>query len=131
MYIYTQAHLKNGEFMQNQYVKKTIPITAIQWFRNGDHPLDHSIYLKENDTGDEYLSEGEIVRYYRHPDVDGGTICRQCDKSMHFHGWLDTLEDGYKVCPGDFILTGRVGNHYPCKPDIFTASYELYKEPTS
>lgn len=29
-----------------------------------------------------------------------------------------------KVSPGDFIITGIKGEKYPCKPDIFEATYE-------
>jgi hypothetical protein len=28
------------------------------------------------------------------------------------------------VCPGDFVITGVRGEHYPCKPDVFAATYE-------
>jgi hypothetical protein len=43
---------------------------------------------------------------------------------MHVHGWVDTLEGGHIVCPGDYIITGVKGEHYPCKPDIFAMTYE-------
>jgi hypothetical protein len=47
---------------------------------------------------------------------------------MHDHGWIDTLEGGHIVCPGDYIITGVNGEHYPCKPDIFWRTYELVEE---
>lgn len=40
---------------------------------------------------------------------------------------IHTLEGGMKgqeVTPGDFIITGVQGEKYPCKPDIFRATYE-------
>jgi hypothetical protein len=40
-------------------------------------------------------------------------------------GWVDTLEGGHVVTPGDWIITGVKGEHYPCKPDIFEMTYEL------
>lgn len=43
---------------------------------------------------------------------------------MQDHGWIDTPEGGHTVCPGDWIITGVVGERYPCKPDIFEATYE-------
>jgi len=46
---------------------------------------------------------------------------------MHEHGWIDTLEDGHNVCPGDWIITGVKGEYYPCKPDIFEETYEKVK----
>lgn len=38
--------------------------------------------------------------------------------------WIDTLEGGHVVTPGDFIITGVSGEKYPCKPDIFYKTYE-------
>ncbi len=40
------------------------------------------------------------------------------------NGWIKTLEGGHIVTPGDYIITGIKGEHYPCKPDIFEATYE-------
>ena len=31
----------------------------------------------------------------------------------------------YRVCPGDRIVTGAVGEFYPIKPHAFTATYVL------
>ena len=39
-------------------------------------------------------------------------------------GWIDTLEGGHIVSPGDWIITGIAGEKYPCNPDIFEATYE-------
>jgi hypothetical protein len=38
--------------------------------------------------------------------------------------WIKTLEGGHTVSPGDWIITGVKGEHYPCKPDIFALTYE-------
>jgi len=38
--------------------------------------------------------------------------------------WIDTLEGGHIVTPGDWIITGVKGEHYPCKPEIFNMTYE-------
>ena len=35
-----------------------------------------------------------------------------------------TLEGEHIVSPGDYIITGIKGEKYPCKPDIFKATYE-------
>jgi hypothetical protein len=37
---------------------------------------------------------------------------------------IDTLEGVHLVTPGDWIITGVKGEHYPCKPDIFEMTYE-------
>lgn len=39
-------------------------------------------------------------------------------------GFVPTLEGLMRVVPGDWIITGVQGEHYPCKPDIFEATYE-------
>ena len=81
-----------------KFRRKPVVIEAYQWFKNGDHP--------EDGTG----GEGRLVRYFRDPD--------------QFHGWIDTLEGGHRVCPGDWIIRGIQGEYYPCKPDIFEETYE-------
>lgn len=118
--------------------KKPVEIEATQWFRNGDHPFDYA-----NDVGGfedgEFRTfpaahakaeawEGQIVRYYRTPDCSGDRKCQHCDRTMHEHGWIDTLEGGHIVCPGDWIITGVKGELYPCKPDIFAATYDEVAE---
>jgi len=38
---------------------------------------------------------------------------------------IDTLEGrALNVQPGDWIITGIGGERYPCKPDIFEATYD-------
>lgn len=111
-----------------KFRKKPIVIEATRWNKNGDHPLDNVMRPFE-DTGKIPTEprEGEVVRYFRHPQVDGGIFCKHCGHTMHLHGWIDTLEGGHIVCPGDWIITGIQGEHYPCKPDIFEATYEPVK----
>lgn len=46
------------------------------------------------------------------------------DPDMAGFGWCPTLEGGHIVTPGDWIITGVKGEHYPCKPDIFEMTYE-------
>ncbi len=38
--------------------------------------------------------------------------------------WVLTLEGWLRASYGDWIITGVQGEHYPCKPDIFEATYE-------
>jgi hypothetical protein len=42
--------------------------------------------------------------------------------------WIETLEGGHTVTPGDWIITGIKGEHYPCKPEIFYMTYEKVDE---
>lgn len=110
-----------------KYRKKPIIIEATQWFKNGDHPKDDCKIIKIEGE-EEFLSEGKIVRYYRTPACDGQFECPNCKNIMHIHGWIDTLEGAHLVCPGDWIITGIEGEYYPCKPNIFEATYEKIEE---
>ena len=80
-----------------KFRKKPIVIHATQWFRNGDHPDDG----QETFTSGIFVNErceGKVVRYFRRPDISGEAHCCHCDKRMHIHGWIDTLEGGHVVC---------------------------------
>lgn len=84
----------------SKYRKRPIVIEAHQWFKNGDHP---------------------VVK----PSAGmGDRICEACGHPSKAHGWCPTLEGNHIVCVGDWIITGVKGEHYPCKPDIFVATYE-------
>jgi hypothetical protein len=37
---------------------------------------------------------------------------------------IPTLEGEMRASPGDWIITGVKGEQYPCKPDVFAATYE-------
>ena len=37
---------------------------------------------------------------------------------------IRTLEGDTEASPGDWIIKGVKGEFYPCKPDIFEATYE-------
>ncbi len=58
----------------------------------------------------------------------GGRIGREAKASDHTDVayWIDipTLEGIMKARPGDYIIRGVQGEFYPCKPDIFEATYE-------
>ena len=93
--------------------KKPVVVDAVQWFKNGDHPEDGPSE-----------QEGKVVRYYRNPIGDGNEFCRHCNNPIHIHGWVDTLEGGHIVCPGDWIIKGVKGEFYPIKDSIFRETYE-------
>ena len=92
-----------------KYRKKPVVIEAERWYE-----------VKTLRVGEYWLHVG----YYRHLDVAGNTKCRYCGRTMHDHGWIDTLEGGHVVCPDDWIIQGIQGEFYPCKPDIFEKTYE-------
>lgn len=41
---------------------------------------------------------------------------------------ITTLEGVMVASPGDWIIRGVKGEYYPCKPDIFAATYEEASE---
>ena len=85
-----------------QYRKKPVVIEATQWNKDGDHPNVTEIPAKILDTIEARTAAIDI------------NDCR----------WIGTLEGGHIVSPGDWIITGVQGEQYPCKPDIFEATYE-------
>jgi hypothetical protein len=105
-----------------KYRKIPVEVEATQWFKNGDHPEDDVTRGGTTKNGESW--EGKVVRYFRTPTTPGTEVCGQCGNVMHEHGWVDTLEGGHIVCPGDFIITGVKGEYYPCKSDIFELTYE-------
>jgi len=42
--------------------------------------------------------------------------------------WINTLEGTMIGEVGDYIIKGITGEFYPCKPDIFEASYDEVEE---
>lgn len=60
------------------------------------------------------------------------TFDKWCEE-VGFHEWesdrdagitINTLEGVMRADPGDWIIKGVKGEFYPCKPDIFEATYE-------
>ena len=41
--------------------------------------------------------------------------------------FIDTLEGTMRADKGDYIIEGFMGEHYPCKPNIFKKTYEEVK----
>jgi hypothetical protein len=63
-----------------------------------------------------------------HPAVKTETVSHM--ESVDTLVYIETLEGPMTVTPGDWIITGVKGEHYPCKPDIFEATYEAVYETT-
>lgn len=91
-----------------KYRKKPVVIDAVQY--EGPSSISKLSHL-----GDEpILPEG--VEWRR--QLGGGPL----------RPTIVTLEGDMIVSPGDWIITGVKGEKYPCKPDIFDATYEPVKE---
>lgn len=90
------------------FVKRPIMIEAHQWFSYGNH-----------------LAVVPYKSQTKHPLHH----CSHCDNQYRDHGWVDTLEGGHIVCPGDWVVTGPRGENYPVKPDIFAETYQEVETP--
>ena len=79
-----------------QYIKKPIMIEAIQWTGTNVQDIQK-------------LNRGVVIR-------------RQIDDSGYYLA-IPTLEGVMIARKGDWIIRGVQDELYPCKPDIFKASY--------
>lgn len=84
-----------------KFRKKPVVIEAVQWFPGMN------------------IEGVKIVPAHDIPSRDGGVAYTEPEAA-----WCDTLEGLLRVSPGDWIITGVQGERYPCKPDIFEATYE-------
>lgn len=93
-----------------KYRKKPVEIEAFQY--DGD--------LK-NSKGEWYVPEWAVkafengVMYYKNP---------VSPLLSPYELYIKTLEGEHHVSVNDFVIRGVQGELYPCKPDIFEATYE-------
>jgi hypothetical protein len=80
-----------------KYVKKPVVIEAIQW----------KGYLTNEQEIREFVGEALVDPY----DTKQFLL-------------IKTLEGDMQANPGDWIIKGIRGEFYPCKPDIFEATYD-------
>lgn len=108
-----------------KYQTKPIVIEATQWRKNGDHPND-DVFRPFEDTGKIPTEprEDAVVRYFRHPGIDGRSSCDFCDGIMHDHGWIDCGCGGKTVCPGNYVMTRMDGTFQVIEKRLFESTYE-------
>lgn len=87
--------------MSTRYRKKPVVIEAVRFDGENRREVLSFIYPEMSEVG---LSGAEVMRL---PVV------------------IETLEGDMTVSPGDYVIRGVQGEFYPCKPDIFDATYEL------
>jgi hypothetical protein len=71
---------------------------------------------------------GGTARHWAHRDerrASNGEISQSYDPE---HLTIATLEGKMRADLGDWIIRGVQGEFYPCKPDIFAATYEPAEE---
>ena len=56
--------------------------------------------------------------------IKAGTVRFENQGTPNVALLIDTLEGTHKANQGDYIIQGIKGELYPCKPDIFEATYE-------
>lgn len=97
-----------------KYRKKPVVIEAMQWdgTTTGATPVIDWI-----------LSSGGTARFhaYQPPTLSKGKVVRDEVPAAIV---IDTLEGSMFATRDDFIIKGVQGEFYPCKPDIFEATYE-------
>lgn len=89
-----------------RFQKKPVEVEAVQFTG-----LDSYLYIVDwmKASGDTNALAGEVQ--YRTPIM-----------------LVQTLEGTMAANPGDWIIRGVKGEFYPCKPDIFEATYEPIAE---
>ncbi|QYC52369.1 hypothetical protein [Fusobacterium phage FNU_1P] len=94
--------------MIKKYVKKPIQIEAIQ--------------LKE----DNIIEVFDFLDEANYKEIKSAEELEDFSQMMLKQGYIEieTLEGIMKASFGDYIIKGVKGEFYPCKPDIFQATYE-------
>lgn len=86
-----------------KFRKKPVVIEAVQM------PNGPGLQIKERQAVVDWCDENR-----------GGRTIRYTTAGM----FIETLEGEMKVSDGDWIIKGIAGELYPCKPEIFEATYE-------
>ena len=66
----------------------------------------------------------KAIRYTGNNGADIGLFVGAADRNEDNQFLIHTLEGKMAADPGDYIIRGVAGEFYPCKPDIFAATYE-------
>ncbi len=93
-----------------RYRKKPVVIEAFQFTKERRW---------DNSEWPEWLNEAWNTEKHE----PGAFFCNS--RPPHAEVYIHTLEGNHEVTPGDFIIQGVQGELYPCKPDIFEATYDL------
>lgn len=96
-----------------KYRKKPVVIEAVRWNGTAEAAIPIIKWV---------LSHGTARYSCAQPDSGRG-----CSGKPHTIA-IDTLEGTMHADPGDYIIKGVKGEFYPCKPDIFEATYEKVED---
>ena len=93
-----------------QFRKKPVVIEAVLWNGRDD----------DSGIGEMFRFLGELPHAPDDLHVHSGLGYTPADGKLA----IPTLEGTITASPGDWIIKGVKGEFYPCKPDIFAATYE-------
>lgn len=74
----------------------------------------------------QYRKKPVVIEAFRF-NVDAAPKWAMRSDAIVFRGvevFIQTLEGDMRVNDGDWVIKGVQGELYPCKPDIFTATYD-------
>lgn len=80
-----------------------------------------------------YRKKPVVIEALQLTTDNGGDVARWCGGTLRGGPeggskggsvLIDTLEGRMTADPGDYVIRGIKGEHYPCKPDVFEATYE-------
>ena len=77
-----------------------------------------------------YRKKPVVVEAVKLTDENAHVVVGWCDGNLELRGgkidlfWINTLEGRMLARAGDYIIKGVKGEFYPCRPDIFHATYE-------
>lgn len=69
-------------------------------------------------TEDQFVEHGRLLGWFYNHGFNSFLVA--ADKGYD----IETLEGVMHASPGDWIIRGVKGEFYPCRPDIFAATYE-------
>lgn len=95
--------------------KKPVEVEAIQFKQNGLTICDWA-----TDTYVVPMGYEHAMRYESERDLSRGDVLHNAPAFLV----IKTLEGNHRADVGDWIIRGVQGEFYPCKPDIFAATYD-------
>lgn len=108
----------------------------IRWWKNGDHPLDHSTPLDQDAINaavregvflTSFLTEGKVVGFFTHPTEAKEAIDVVCGQPWMAHGSITIGGEEVVVHPGDLVSETGAGGYVVEHPDVL-ANAKAYLE---
>ena len=97
-----------------KYTKKPVEIDAVEW--TGENYREMFEFLFDGNSPNTEFMCAEGKNFYISHGKYGRTILT-----------IKTLEGEHIASIGDMIIKGVAGEFYPCKPDIFSRTYDQSK----